>query len=291
MIVTPLIVSLREGIEIALILAIMLSYLRKTNQNDLKHYVFGGVAFSIVASVATAIIMAGIWGIFEGPALAIFEGSVVLVASFLLTTMILWMWKAGSGISSEIEGSMQRSTGVQSGLGLLLLSFALILREGVELVLFTTALVIQDGLVTYLGMALGLTIAFAIGIGIYQGSLKISLKALFNSTSILLVLFAAGMIAYGIHELQEAGLLLIGPIEVWDINPPLLPDGSYPLLHEKGAIGTLAKTLFGYNGNPSALEVVAYISYLLIVSGYYILRREQNEPTPVSDHPVPVVIS
>ena len=274
-----------------MILAIMLSYLRKTNQNNLKRYVFGGVALSIVASVATAIIMAGIWGIFEESTLAMFEGSVVLVASFLLTTMILWMWKAGSGISSEIEGSMQRSTGVQSGIGLLLLSFALILREGVELVLFTTALVIQDGLVTYLGMALGLAIAFAIGIGIYQGSLKISLKALFNSTSILLVLFAAGMIAYGIHELQEAGLLLIGPIEVWNINPPLLPDGSYPLLHEKGAIGSLAKTLFGYNGNPSALEVVAYISYLLIVSGYYILRREQNEPTPVSDHPVPVVTS
>ncbi|MGY5876027.1 MAG: FTR1 family protein [Candidatus Thorarchaeota archaeon] len=291
MIVTPLIVSLREGIEIALILAIMLSYLRKTNQNDLKRYVFGGVALSIVVSVATAILMAGIWGIFEGPALAMFEGSVVLVASFLLTTMILWMWKAGSGISSEIEGSMQRSTGIQSGLGLLLLSFALILREGVELVLFTTALVIQDGLVTYLGMAIGLAIALAIGIGIYQGSLKISLKALFNSTSILLVLFAAGMIAYGIHELQEAGLLLIGPIEVWNINPPLLPDGSFPLLHEKGAIGSLAKTLFGYNGNPSALEVVAYISYLFIVSGYYILSRKHNKPTPVSDHPVPVVTS
>jgi high-affinity iron transporter len=291
MIVTPLIVSLREGIEIALILAIMLSYLRKTDQNDLKRYVFGGVALSIVASVATAIFMAGIWGIFEGPALAMFEGSVVLVASFLLTTMILWMWRAGSGISSEIEGSMQRSTGVQSGLGLLLLSFALILREGVELVLFTTALVIQDGLVTYLGMALGLTVAFAIGIGIYQGSLKISLKALFNSTSILLVLFAAGMIAYGIHELQEAGLLLIGPIEVWNINPPLLPDGSFPLLHEKGAIGSLAKTLFGYNGNPSALEVVAYISYLLIVSGYYILSRGHNEPTPIPDQPLQVATS
>jgi high-affinity iron transporter len=81
------------------------------------------------------------------------------------------------------------------------------------------------------------------------------------------------MIAYGIHELQEAGLLLIGPIEVWNINPPALPDGSYPLLHDKGLIGGLLKAMFGYNGNPSFLEVTGYVLYLLILAGYYAYQQ------------------
>jgi high-affinity iron transporter len=269
MIITPTIVSLREGIEIALILAIMLSYLRGTKQTELKRYIYGGVFLAFISSITVAFVLGAIWGIFEGPTLALFEGSVVLIAAFLLTTMVLWMWQTGSGIASEIEESIAEKTAIKSGVGLLLLSFALILREGVELVLFTTALVIQDGAITYLGIALGLSIALAIGILMYFGSVRVSMKKLFSWTSVLLVLFAAGMIAYGIHELQEAGLLLFGPLELWDINPPLLPDGSYPLLHEKGLIGGLAKSLFGYNGNPSALELIGYLSYIAIVSLYY----------------------
>jgi high-affinity iron transporter len=82
------------------------------------------------------------------------------------------------------------------------------------------------------------------------------------------------MIAYGIHELQEAGLLLIGPLEIWNINPPLLPDGSYPLFHDNGAIGGLAKALFGYNGNPSALEVVAYFTYITVAFSYLWMKQK-----------------
>jgi high-affinity iron transporter len=88
------------------------------------------------------------------------------------------------------------------------------------------------------------------------------------------------MIAYGIHELQEVGFLALGPIEVWNINPPLLPDGGYPLLHEKGLIGGLAKALFGYNGNPSALEVIAYFGYLSLISLYYLKTRARSRSIP-----------
>ncbi|MEE9353668.1 MAG: FTR1 family protein, partial [Candidatus Thorarchaeota archaeon] len=122
----------------------------------------------------------------------------------------------------------------------------------------------------------GLTLAIGAGLAIHQGSLKVSLKAFFKWTSVLLVLFAAGMMAYGIHELQEAGLLLIGPLEVWNINPPQLPDGTYPLLHEKGLIGAMFKALFGYNGNPSALEVIVYSGYLVVVSLYYLKNRRMR---------------
>ncbi len=274
MIISPTIISLREGIEAALIIAIMLSYLRKTNQLNLRKYVIYGTIVAIIASLGVAVVVGLLWGIFEGTMLNVFEGVVVLIAAVLLTTMIVWMWNAGARVTQEIEDSMESSVVQQSGIGLALLSFSLVFREGVELSLFSMALFIQDGIQIYIGIALGLSLAVIIGIGIYKGSLRISIGSLFKWTSIFLILFAAGMIAYGIHELQEAGLLLIGPIEVWNINPPLLPDGSYPLLHDKGAIGGLAKALFGYNGNPSALEVVAYAVYLVAAFTYLWVKQK-----------------
>ncbi|MFX1368012.1 MAG: FTR1 family protein [Promethearchaeota archaeon] len=273
MIVAPTIVSLREGIEAALVIAIMLSYLRKSNQEDMRKFVLGGATVAVFASIGIALVMGLLWGTFEGPMLAIFEGSVVLIAAVLLTTMIVWMWKAGATVSTEIQESVQITTEKQNWLGLALLSFSLVLREGVELVLFSMALVVQDGVEIYFGVGLGLLLAAGLGIGIYRGSLQISLQSLFKWTSAFLLLVAAGMVAYGIHELQEGGLLLIGPIEIWNINPPQLPDGSYPLLHDKGLIGGLAKAIFGYNGNPSFLEVLGYSAYMMILVGYYILKR------------------
>ena len=279
MIITPTIISLREGIEAALIIAIMLSYLRKSNQTNLRKYVISGIAVAIIASLGVSIVVGVLWGIFEGTVLTIFEGTVVLIAALLLTTMIVWMWNAGARVTLEIEESMKKSVVQQSGIGLALLSFSLVVREGIELSLFTIALVIQEGVQSYIGIALGLSLAVILGVGIYKGSLRVSLGSLFKWTSLFLILFAAGMIAYGIHELQDAGLLLIGPAEIWNINPPLLPDGSYPLLHDKGAIGGLAKALFGYNGNPSALEVVAYVTYLVVAFSYLWIKQKRLDST------------
>jgi high-affinity iron transporter len=284
-IVAPLIISLREGIEVALIIAVMLSYLRKSGQMSLSRYVMTGTAMAIVTSVGIALLMAAVWGDFEGPGLDAFEGIVIVAAAVLLTTMILWMWKMGPRIASDIETSISRRTGVRGGIGLVLLSFVLILREGTELVLFSMALAIQDVTGTYIGVTLGLLLALVAGVGIYQGSLRISLRSFFRWTSVFLVLFAAGMVAYGIQELQDGGLLLIGSFQVWDINPPVLPDGSYPLLHENGIIGGLAKALFGYDGNPSALMVAGYVSYLFIVSAYYIIKRRRVEGRAASSGP------
>lgn len=272
-IVASLVVSLREGIEIALIVAVILSYLRKSDLLNLGRYVAVGVILAALTSIGVALVMAAVWGTFEGPGLSVFEGVVVLVAAVLLTSMILWMWKSGGRISSEIEASAGRQAGLRGGIGLLLVSFALILREGVELVLFSMALAVEDAFQTYVGIGAGLFLATIAGFGIYRGSFHISLRSFFKWTSAFLILFAAGMVAYGIQELQDGGLLLIGPLQLWNINPPLLPDGSYPLLHEDGLIGGLAKSLFGYDGNPSALEVLGYLSYILIVSAYYLRNR------------------
>lgn len=273
MIIAPAIIALREGIEVALIVVVILAYLRKSNQLHLTRFVTGGISLAFFSSVMVSLVMTAIWGIVSDVTLAIFEGVVVLIAAALLTTMILWMWKAGPQMVSEIESSVKERIATQSGTGLGLLTFALVFREGVELVLFTLALSIEESAQTAVGIIIGLSIASVLGIAIYTGSLKTSFGSFFKWSSFFLVIFAAGMVAYGIHELQEAGLLLFGPIEVWNINPPQLPDGSYPILHEKGFIGGLAKSLLGYNGNPSALEVISYISYLVLVLAYYLRER------------------
>lgn len=285
-IIAPFIVSVREGVEAALIIAIMLSFLRKAGRMDLSRFVYLGSIGAVITSVGVSAALSLIWGFFEGAALQIFEGVVVIVASILLTTMIIWMNRVGSSISSEIESAARNSMVAKGGFGLGALAFALILREGIELSLFTIALVVQEGGGAYIGVFIGLIAAVILGYGIYRGSLRISFGTFFKWTSVFLVLFAAGMIAYGIHELQEAGLLLIGPLEVWNINPAQLPDGSYPLFHENGAIGALLKSLFGYNGNPSALEVVAYATYVLMIGVYFISRRRTvNEPKETPHRP------
>lgn len=102
-----------------------------------------------------------------------------------------------------------------------------------------------------------------------MGSIKINLKKFFNLTSFLLILFAAGLVAYGIHELQEAKIIPTVRESLWDINPPINPDGTYPLLHEKGYVGSILKGLFGYNGNPSLIEVAGYFIYLTLVFGLW----------------------
>ncbi|TFF92008.1 high-affinity iron transporter [Candidatus Thorarchaeota archaeon] len=287
MFVGPMIISLREGIEAALIISIMLSYLIKTRQESLKKYVIYGSGVAMLASVGVAAVLAGVYGILEGEVLALFEGVMVILAALLLTTMIVWMRSVGHRLAAEIRQSMDEKIVIGGALGLASLTFALILREGVELALFTVALAVQDPVQTYLGVALGLALAVVIGVGIYRGSLRISMSTFFRWTSFFLILFAAGMVAYGIHELQEAGYLLIGPLEVWNINPSLLSDGSYPLLHDNGLIGGLAKALFGYNGNPSGLEVVGYVSFLGILGGYFAYdSRKRGSPKTESEESI-----
>ena len=95
---------------------------------------------------------------------------------------------------------------------------------------------------------------------------KINLKRLFTISSVLLILFAAGLTAHGVHELQEAHVVPIIAEHIWDINPEVIVEGVYPILHEKGAIGGFFKGLFGYNGNPNLLEVIAWFVYLGFVA-------------------------
>src|SRR3989339_1459688 len=252
-------VTSRETLEASLVVGIVLGYLAKTNNNNYRKTVYYAIIFGILASILSAFTFTLVAGDFEGRAEQIFEGATMLIGAFLLTTMILWMMRQRH-ISKEIEGRVEKhlmsSQPLFSHIGIFMLIFIAIIREGVETVIFLNALNYASG-INFIGGTLGIIAAVVMGYLFFVGIKNINLKKVFSISSILLVLFAAGLVAHGVHEFEEAGLVngVIAP--VWDINPVQNADGSYPALHEKGAVGSFLVGLFGYNGNPSLVEVLA----------------------------------
>jgi len=255
------IITFREALEAALIVGIILSYLVRTKQTEYSNVVYMGVLFGIVASIIGALLFVRLAGGFTGRAEQIFEGSTMLIGALLLTTMILWMMKQRH-IALELELRVKSELTENHRLGLFLLMFVAVLREGIETVIFLGAASFVSSSNSLIGASAGIVAAIVLGYAIFVGSMKINLKRFFNMTGILLILFAAGLVAYGVHELQEAKIIPTWVEHLWDINPSVNPDGTYPLLHENGYGGSILKGLFGYNGNPSLLEVLSYVTYL-----------------------------
>src|SRR3989338_2123177 len=258
------IITFRETLDVSLIVGIILGYLVKTKQIKYNKIIYLGVASGIVASIIGALLFNYLAGGFTGRTEEIFEGITMLVGALLLTTMILWMMKQ-KHIAKELEHKISLKIAETYKLGLFLLVFVAVLREGIETVIFLGAASFVSTNNTLIGALIGVIAAVFLGYLIFVGSMKINIKKFFNITSILLILFAAGLVANGVHELQEANIIPMGIEHVWDINPPVNPDGSYPLMHEKGYIGSIFVGLFGYNGNPSLIEVLSYLFYLAIV--------------------------
>jgi len=171
-------------------------------------------------------------------------------------------------ITGELQQRVATEVGQSRRLGLFSLVFVAVLREGVETVIFLGAVgfAAGGGSSSLPGAVIGIVFALALGYAIFVGTMKVNLRTFFNVTGILLILFAAGLVAHGVHELEEAGVVPVVVEHVWDINPPINADGSYPILHERGVVGSLLQALFGYNGNPSLIEVLSWLGYLAVVT-------------------------
>lgn len=266
-------VTSRETLEASLVVGIVLAYLNKTNNQNYRKSVYYGILFGILASILTAATFTLFAGGFEGKTEEIFEGTTMIIGAVLLTTMILWMMQQRH-IAKEIEGKVERhlmsSQPLFSHLGIFMLIFIAVIREGVETVIFLNALNYASG-INFIGGTLGIVAAIVVGYLFFVSTRKINLKKLFNISSILLILFAAGLVAHGIHEFEEAGVVsgIISPL--FDVNH---------ILNEKGIVGSFLKGLFGYNGNPSLLEVTAYVSYLGLI--FLIYRRIERSKIKVS---------
>ncbi len=258
-----LLITLREGLEVSLIVVIVLAYLTKTGRVHLFTRVWQGVGVAVVASIVTGGILFGLGAGLSGKAEEVFEGSAMLLAVVVLSWMVIWVKSQVRAMRGEIEAKVERAVTGESSLALALLAFVLVVREGLETVLFLFgASDTASPVATTVGGLLGLAVAVAIGRLAYQGSRRIPMSRLFGVTGVLLILFAAGLLAHGLHEFQEAGYVTVFGEEVWDTNG---------VLDENGDAGGLLKGLFGYNGNPSLLEVLVYPVYLVGALAFFLM--------------------
>ncbi len=249
--------SLREGLEAALVIGIILGVLRKINRPVLIPAVWRGAGIAALVSLIAALLLRALGVEFEGRAEEIFEGSAMLLAAGLLTWMIFWMRRQAGSLRQELDNNVRQAASHNGAWAVFGLAFAAVVREGLELTLFLYAagMNAKPGQVL-LGASAGLLASAGLGYLLFRSTARLNLKTFFAVTNVLLVLFAAGLVAHGIHEFNEAGLIPPVIEHVWDVNP---------VLNEKSVFGSLLAALFGYNGNPSLSEVAGYLAYFLIL--------------------------
>jgi len=255
-------ITLREGLEAALIIGIILAYLARIDNRQGFKPVWLGTSLAVLVSLIVGAAIYLLAGEFSGRAEEIFEGLAMFVAVGVLTWMIFWMRKQAVNIKAHLHAQIQSVLTSGSSRGLVLLAFVVVVREGIETVLFLFAAtrVAESPLLLTVGGFLGLAIAIIIGYSIYKGATRLNLRVFFNVTSLVLIFFAAGLLAYGIHEFIEAGIIPPVIEHVWDINH---------ILSEKSTFGLFLKAILGYNANPSLIEVIAYPLYLVLALGSY----------------------
>ena len=249
--------SLREGIEAALIVGIVLGALRQMRRTDLSSAVWMGVLSASVLSVMAGVLLTTFGLSFEGRSEQLFEGIAMLLAAGVLTWMIFWMNRQARNIKGELESGVHKAAFEGGKRGLFALAFLAVLREGIELALFLVASVFaSDVQQTLIGAFLGLGTAILLGWSLFATTVRLDLRRFFQVTGFLLILFAAGLVAHGVHEFNEAGVIPTVIDHVWDINP---------ILDENSTLGSMLKALFGYNGNPSLTEVLSYFAYFAAI--------------------------
>lgn len=264
----------REGLEASLIVGIVLAYLAKTDNRQHMRVVWAGVAAAVLVSVVTGALLFFTVGELEGRAEQIFEGVAMFSAVGVLTWMIFWMRRQAMGIKRDLESRVQGAVAAGSAVGLASVVFFAVLREGWETALFLFAISESSTPgVTAVGAVIGLVVAVTLGVLLYRGSRRLDLRQFFTVTGILLIVFAAGLLAHGIHEFQEAGLLPETVEHVWDTNA---------LVGEDSTAGEFLTALVGYNGNPSLLEVVAWATYLVAALVFFLRPLVVRKPRPAA---------
>jgi high-affinity iron transporter len=268
-----MLITFRETLEAALVISVMLAFLNRTSQQGYRRYVWWGVLTGILASFGFAFLFNAYLGGFSGRREVIFEGLMMFVAATLLTFMIFWMMRQKQ-IVSALEGRVAQEIEESHIFGLFLLALTAVLREGVETVIFLRAATFLTGSFHAWGTLMGIGGAVLVAGIFFLGIRRIRIKRFFQITSITLILFAAGLVAHGIHELQEARLLPVIVEHIYDMNW---------IIDEKSLLGEMLKSLFGYNGNPSLLEVAGYIGYLAFAMASFLMIKKGRLGREVKD--------
>jgi high-affinity iron transporter len=246
--------ALREGLEAALLVGIVLGALRRLQRADCTRAVWSGVLSAVAVSGLAALLLHLLGWTFEGRAEPIFEGVILFGAAGLLTWMIFWMRRQAAHLRTELESGVRAALALPGRRGVFVLTFVAVAREGVELAVFLAAATVDaDPAQTMAGAACGLAAAAFAGWLMFATTVRLDLRPVFNVTGVLLIFFAAGLVAKGVHEFNEVGWIPPWIDSVWDTRA---------FLNERSVPGTIARSLFGYTGTPSLTAVLAYVAYL-----------------------------
>jgi len=261
------ILSLREGLEAALIIGMVLGALRQMQRKDLALSVWLGAGSAALLSLLTAILLSHLGLELKDPAEAIFEATTMLLAAGILTWMIFWMSKQSRNLKSNLGSGVQKAS--QAGKWSLFgLAFLAVLREGVELALFLAAASFSSSAPqTAPGALLGLGTAALLGWALFATTLRLNLRHFFQVTGVLLVLFAAGLVAHSLQEFNGLGWVPPVTEHIWNINR---------FLNEQSTFGQVLAALFGYNASPSLTEALAYSGYFGIVLGVLLIHQKRR---------------
>src|SRR6476661_987628 len=209
------IITLREGVEAALIVGITLAYLAKIERPELRKSVFAALISAFVGSIGIAILLSRTqWN------QDIFEGWIMLAAAFFVVTMIIFMMQTGRALKGQIEGKVGTLAGKNAAFGLFLFVFLMVLREGVETVLILGAVSLNSTeLLSFLGTLLGVSVAVLFGVMFVKGTVRINLQKFFRVTTVILFFVAFQLVVSGLHELSENGVLASSRTEMAIVGP------------------------------------------------------------------------
>ncbi|MCL5958387.1 MAG: FTR1 family protein [Chloroflexi bacterium] len=257
-----LVITLREGLEAALIVGILVAYLSRIGNNRHLSKVWLGTGLAVMLSFAAGAIIFVAFGELEGSVEQLFEGTAMVLAVGVLSYMVIWMKRQAVNIKGELQARVDEALLSGSGFALASLAFLVVVREGIETVLFLFAATrTASPIETSVGGVIGLLVAVAIGYLVYASGTRLNLRSFFNVTGGLLILVAAGLLAHAVHEFEEAGLLPVIVEHVWDT-------GS--VLSKEEGVGSFLRAVFGYNSNPSLSEVVAYVLYAVAAFWHFV---------------------
>ena len=267
-------IMLREGIEAALIVGIVASYLSQTGRARTLPLVWSGVVLASVLCLALGIGLNLASAEFPQKEQELFEGIVAVVAAAILTSMVFWMRRAARSIKSQLHDSVDAALATGgSGLALVAMVVLAVGREGLESVFFLLAAFEQsDGPSVPAGAILGLLGAVAVGYGIYRGGVRLNLRAFFRWTGLFIVFVSARLLASSLRAFHEAGLWNGLQDPAFDLSA-VLPNDS--------VAGTLLTGLLGYNDTPTVGEVVVYLAYLAVTLSLFVAGQRQ----PAAPHP------
>ena len=280
MFLANLLIALREGLEAALVVSIIVAYLVKADRRDALPKLWIGVGLAALLPLATGAILT--WGpkTLTFQAQEILGGTLSFVAVGLVTWMIFWMGKNARELKGDLEGSLSKTLAEGgSGWGVVWIAVVAVGREGVETALFIWATVrssIESSTMqTTAGVVTGLALAIVLGVLIYQGAVRINFRIFFATTGYFLVVVAAGIVAYGIGDLQEAGVLPGIMSHAWDLSS-YLPASTSPLHW----LYVLLQAMFQFNLQPTVLQAVGWCLYIVPVLTLLTLQIRGPRPSP-----------